>query len=150
MIGLAVGLVLVFVIVEDLRRFHIRNLVVLLLAAGFFAACYARGQLALVVPHALFALAGLALLFPAFTARMIGGGDTKLLSVALLWIGPEGAFVFSLALLGSVLAYIAAAKLGSLPSRERRGRTEIPFGPSIALAWIAVIVFSAYLDVFPT
>lgn len=145
MIALAVGLALIFVIVEDLRRYRIRNGLVLLLGAGFLAACLWQGRTDLLAPHLLFGLFGLALLFLAFLAGLIGGGDAKLLSVALIWIGPEGAFVFSLALLLFVLLYVAGAKLGWLPSREKGGRTQIPFGPSIALAWAAVLLLSAYL-----
>ena len=145
MITIAVCLALVAVIVEDLRCYRIRNGIVLLLGAAFLAACFWQGRADLLAPHLLFGLFALALLFLAFAAGLIGGGDAKLLVVALIWIGPEGAFVFGIALLVFVLLYIGGARLGWLPSREKAGRTQIPFGPSIALAWISVLLLSAYL-----
>ena len=145
MIELGVCLVLVWVIGEDIRRFRIRNWIVCVLAAAFFAANAGAMTTSLLLVHVLFALAGLALLFAAFMAGAIGGGDAKLLAAALLWVGPDGAFVFSLGLFAGALATFAAARLGCLPSRHKNGRTEVPYGPSIAAAWIGVIVLTLYL-----
>ena len=146
MIELVVGAVLVFVAIEDMRRFRIRNGLVVVLVLAFVLACAWHGRLHLVLPHLLFALAGLALLYAAFTMGAIGGGDAKLLTAALLWIGPEGALVYSIALAACALAYVLAARLGLAPSRRAGRRTEIPFGPSIALAWIAFLAFTAHLE----
>lgn len=146
MIELAVGVVLVLVTIEDLRRFRIRNGLVIVLVLAFVLACAWHDRLHLLLAHLLFALAGLVLLFAAFTRGVIGGGDAKLLTAALFWIGPEGALVYSIALAACALAYVLAAKLGLAPSRRTRGRTEIPFGPSIAVAWIAFLALTAHLE----
>lgn len=131
--------VLVWVLVEDMRRYVVRNAAVGVLVVCFVLDCAVRHRPALLVPHAIFAALGFCLLLGAFALRMLGGGDAKLLSAALLWVGPEGCFVFALALLACTVAYAAGARLGWLPAREVGGRTAIPFGPSIALAWIATI-----------
>lgn len=146
MIELVVGAILVFVAIEDMRRFRIRNVLVIVLVLAFLLACAWHDRLHLVLPHGLFALAGFALLFAAFTMGLIGGGDAKLLAAALLWIGPEGALVYSIVFAACALAYVLAARLGLAPSRRVRGRTEIPFGPSIAVAWIAFLALSATLE----
>ena len=145
MIAIAVCLLLAWVIVEDMRRFKVRNLSVIMLAACFPLDCLLRGRLALLAPHALFAGLGLAVLICVFVARMLGGGDAKLLSAALLWVGPEGCFVFALVLLACTSVYSVGARFGWLPSRTVKGRMVIPFGPSIALAWMAHIALTASL-----
>ncbi|GJE60040.1 prepilin peptidase [Methylobacterium trifolii] len=139
MVEFAVCLLLVAVAVEDLRRFRIRNLSVLLLSAGFVAHCVERGTTFLLVPHAILAGAALALLIAAFVLGAIGGGDAKLLSAALFWVGPEGAFVFAVMLLVLTLLTIVAARLGLVASRGTGRAAKIPFGPSIAGAWLGVI-----------
>ncbi len=101
----AVAALLVWIAREDGLRFRISNRLVLALALGFPVACLIRGQASLVVPHSLFALAALAVLFVGFAAGICGGGDAKLLATALLWIGPEGTLVFAVLLLPAVLAY---------------------------------------------
>lgn len=135
-------LLLAWVIVEDLRRFRIRNGIVLLLVAGFVLACLERDRTDLLVPHALFALVGLLLLVAAFAAGMVGGGDAKLLAAALLWVGPENCLAYALLLLPCALAYAGGAALGLLPARRVGGRLQIPFGPSLAAAWIGVIAWA--------
>lgn len=145
MIEAAICLLLVLVAIEDLRRFRIRNLSVVLLSAGFVAHCVERGTTSLIVPHAILAGAVLAVLVVAFVLGAIGGGDAKLLSAALLWVGPEGAFVFAVMLLFLTLVTIAGARLGLIAARSVGRRTKIPFGPSIAGAWLAVIGLSHLL-----
>ena len=145
MIDLVACAILVWVIVADLRHFRIENGAVLLLAFGFILACFLRGEPALLVPHFLFALAAFIFLCCAFAARMIGGGDAKLLTAAMFWVGPEGAFVFATCLLTLAGLYVLGAKLGRLPARQIGNRLKVPFGPSIAGAWIAVIALSALL-----
>jgi prepilin peptidase CpaA len=135
----AVAALLVWIAREDGLRFRISNRLVLALALGFPAACLIRGQASLVVPHSLFALAALAVLFVGFAAGFCGGGDAKLLATALLWIGPEGTLVFAVLLLPAVLAYALGARLGLLPARREGRRMRIPLGPCIAVAWIGVI-----------
>lgn len=145
MIDLAVCAILILVVVEDLRTFRIRNVYVCGLAIAFLADCVVRGDLGLILPHVLFAGVAFAALALAFSLKMIGGGDAKLLTVALLWIGLEGAFVFAVVLLTLTLITIVGAKLGLLPSRRTEKGLKFPFGPSIAGAWAAVLGLSQAL-----
>ena len=138
-IDLAVAAVLVWVAVEDLRRFRIPNRAVAILAAGFVGLCLAAGRTGLLGAHGVFALICLALMLAAFAARMIGGGDAKLLTVALLWLGPENALVFALLLMSAVLLYAGGARLGLLPARRVGARMRIPFGPCIAASWLVAM-----------
>ncbi|MCW6511938.1 A24 family peptidase [Lichenifustis flavocetrariae] len=131
-----VGLILCWIFVEDMLRFRIRNVLIIALISSFALDCILGDRLALMVPHSILAVLGLGVLSGCFALRMMGGGDVKLLSAALLWVGPEGCVVFAIALLFCTLLYLAGAWAGWLPQRSRGGRTLIPFGPSIAAAWI--------------
>lgn len=133
--------ILLAILVEDLRRYRIRNAGVVLLLGCFAVDAAFGSRTGAVLPHLLLASFGAFILIGAFSLRLIGGGDAKLL-VALLWVGPAGAVPFSLALVATTLAYAAGATLGLLPSRRAGGRLQIPFGPSIALAWLGVIGLS--------
>ena len=139
LIDLAVAAVLVWAAMEDLRRFRIPNRAVAILTSGFFGVCLVQGHTGLLLVHAGFAAFGFALLICAFAARMIGGGDAKLLSVALLWLGPESALAFAILLLCAVLLYAAGAHFELVPSRTTNGRTRIPFGPCIGAAWLVAM-----------
>ena len=139
LIDLAVAAVLIWAATEDLRRFRIPNRAVAILAISFLGACLLEGHTMLLLVHTAFAAFGFALLICAFAARMIGGGDAKLLAVALLWLGPESAFAFAILLLCAVLLYAAGAHFELVPSRTKNGRTRIPFGPCIAAAWLVAM-----------
>ena len=135
----AVATLLVWIGREDCLRFRIPNRAVLVLALACPAAFLIQGRADLLLPHGLFALAALAVLMAGFAAGICGGGDAKLLATALLWIGPEGTFVFAALLLPAVVVYAAGARFGLLPARGDGRRLRIPLGPCIALAWIGVI-----------
>lgn len=134
---------LLYVVVDDLRAYRIRNGVVLALLAVSIAAIVAGGGWRALGPHVLFGVAGFLLLLLGYTRNLLGGGDAKLLSVAFFAIGPDDALLFSLALLCLTTLYWLGAKVGALPYRRIDGRMQIPFGPSIAGGWIAVLLASA-------
>jgi prepilin peptidase CpaA len=135
----AVAGLLVWIAWEDIRRFRIANRLVVALALSFPVACLVQGQAGLLVPHGIFALGALCVLLLGFAAGICGGGDAKLLAAALLWIGPEGTFVFAALLLPAVAAYAGGARLRLLPARGEGRGMRIPLGPCIAAAWIGVI-----------
>jgi Flp pilus assembly protein protease CpaA len=139
MIDLAVAMILGWVSFEDLRRYRIPNVAILVLVSGFVVGCLWEERIGLLIAHAVFALVALSLMFGAFVARIIGGGDAKLITAALLWIGPENALTFATLLLCAVLVYAGGAQLGWLPARRSGVRMRIPFGPCIAAAWLAVL-----------
>ncbi len=144
-VSLMVCSILVWVAIEDLRSFIVRNSLVGLLAACFVLHCLAGNHLSDLLPHLLFGLVGLALMVGAFALRAVGGGDVKLISAALIWVGPEGAVLFALLLAVLTLAYAAGALIGWFPKRRSGSATVIPFGPSIAAAWMAYLGVTASL-----
>lgn len=138
--GLACA-ILARVAFEDLRRFRIRNFWVAVLT-GLFVVSVVLGLRPSALWHVAFAGAALALMFAVFALRWIGAGDAKLIVAACLWVGPAASSVFAAALLTAALIYVAGAKLKLLPARCMDGRLTIPFGPSIASAWILTIIVS--------
>lgn len=143
MAGLLAGIVLLAVAAEDVLRYRIRNSAILLLL-GCFALDVVLGVRVIAVwTHLLLAGVALAVLLVPFLLGGIGGGDTKLLAVALLWIGPDGLFPFAVLLILTTLACRAGIALGWLPARTRAGRIVIPFGASISAAWLALMVLGA-------
>ena len=137
--------VLAFVIIDDLRNYRIKNSVVVILFCLCIADLLAKANFRQFIAHFLFAAAAFGLLMIAFQRGLLGGGDTKLLAVALLGIGPELSLVYAIVLLLLTLAYWGGAKLGLFPSQMIEGRLKVPFGPEIAGAWIAILVMSTAL-----
>ena len=131
--------ILALIVVEDIRRFRIRNVSVLALMALFAVSCILGDAGTTLIWHAMFAAIVLVGMFGAFHLRLLGAGDAKLLSAASLWIGPEGAMVFAIVLLSLTILYCLGAFLNVLPKRRSDGRLKIPFAPSIAIAWLATI-----------
>ncbi len=142
LIDAAIGLVLVWVALTDLRHYRIPNAAILVLAALVLLS-WLDGRHPSVWPYCVIAGVSLLLLFGAFAQGWIGGGDAKLLTLALAFIGPFGATVFSLLLLLCVGLYALGARLGRLPARRVGRRLQIPFGPAIAAAWIGFLALSA-------
>lgn len=134
----AMAPLLVWVAFEDWARFRIRNSSVLALAACL-AASWVSVPGSTVLAHALLGGATLLILAVAFARGWIGGGDAKLLALAFTFVGPGGALAYSLLLLGFAAAYAVAARARLLPARREDGRTRIPFGVSIAGAWLAML-----------
>ena len=136
--GLA-SVILVLIVVEDVRRFRIRNFWVLALVALFAMSCIVETAEASWLWHTMFAAIVLVAMLGAFHLRLLGAGDAKLLSAASLWIGPEGAMTFAVVLLSLTILYCLGAIVNVLPKRRSGNRLEIPFAPSIAVAWLATI-----------
>jgi prepilin peptidase CpaA len=133
--------VLLYIAIEDLRRFRIRNILVLLLVALFFVYTALAHRWS-VLPWNL-AIAGLIFLIQLlFYARSwMGGGDIKILTVAFLWVGADCALPFAIFLCVFASIHSLAAKLNWVPSQPdtaRRGRQRIAFAPSVAAAIICV------------
>ena len=82
------------------------------------------------------AFQGLALMYRRLRGRDgLGGGDAKLIAAAGAWCGLEA---LPLVVLGSAVAGLFIALGLALVGRAMTSRTQIPFGPCIALAfWVA-------------
>lgn len=141
----AVAAVLVWIIVEDLRRFRIRNVAVAGLVLLFGLDCLVGSRTALLLPHVVFAAACFAALAVMFALGAIGGGDAKLLTAALLWVGPGGCLVYALLLLPCTAVYVLGARFARWPARRRGSGLVIPFGPSIAVSWLAFMLLLFWL-----
>lgn len=146
LVDITLTIALLWIAREDLLRFRVPNRAVIGLGVSFFVGCLGSGQLDIIVSHVLLSLTALIALFVAFALRGIGGGDAKLLSVALLWLGPKHILTFSLLLLTAVIAYAVGARFCGLPSRRTNSSLQIPLGPCVGMAWIATIGVSRMFD----
>jgi prepilin peptidase CpaA len=135
--------ILVYVIVEDLRSYRIRNEAVLALLVLFVVFFTTIGDFAALKSHLLFGLGLFALFLGMYWFRMLGGGDVKLLAVACFWLGLENALLFAVLLAALSLAYAEGAKRDLLPYKMQKGRLKVPYGPTIAVAWIMTLLITA-------
>ncbi len=151
---------LVAAAVSDLRGRRIPNLVVApLLAGGLAYQAVLRGWAG--AGHALLgAVLGIAILFVPFAARMIGGGDVKLLGAIGAWLGPSPmgwVTLWTAALCGVLVVLLlarhrelraqvatnmtAALLTRAVPAIEARPRAQtVPIGAALAAAaiWVAL------------
>jgi len=134
------GGVLVYVALTDLKHFKIRNEFVLVLTALFFLHAFLSGRWVTVQWNFGFALLLFVIMLYFYLKKMMGGGDLKLLTVALLWVGPFCALPFALFLLLFVCIHIAAVKLKLIEARVVNGKNWIAFAPSVAVALIGVFI----------
>ena len=134
--------ILFYAALTDLKQFCIPNELVIALGGLFFVYALQSGQWAGIPWHLGFAFAiSLAMLF--FYARgQMGGGDVKILAVAMLWVGIDCALAFAILLLIFASAHAAAAKLGwAAVQQDAGGRQQrIPFAPSVAGALIGTFM----------
>lgn len=109
----------------DVARYRIPNWLCLTLAASFPLAALAAGlPLASIGAQLLAGGVALALCAGLFWLRWMGGGDAKLIAVAVLWLGVSGLmdFIFVTALAGGVLALML------ILMRSARVRPMLPAG----------------------
>jgi prepilin peptidase CpaA len=131
---------LFYVALTDLRHYKIRNEVILVLAVLFFLHAFLSGRWTAL--HWNLGFAALLFLFMLYfySKKLMGGGDVKLLTVALLWVGPFCVLPFALFLLLFVGIHILAVKLKLVEAQTENGQTRLAFAPSIAAALIGVFV----------
>lgn len=101
--------------------------------------------------HLLAMVIMFAVSFVLFSTRMIGAGDSKLITVFALWVGLPGlaAFLFYMAILGAMLGIstkvmnkkvlVQTPRDGSWIAKAQAGGNGVPYG--IAIAFGAVIAF---------
>jgi prepilin peptidase CpaA len=133
---------LFYVALTDLRHYKIRNDLVLLLALMFFAHAFVSGRLATIPWNVGFAALILVVLTYVYSRNWVGGGDVKLLTVALLWVGLDCALPFAILLLVFSMGHTLAARVGwvSAPQIDGDERKRIPFAPSVAASLIVVFM----------
>jgi prepilin peptidase CpaA len=142
--------------VTDILYLRIPNAFVLALVALFAAACIVMPPKSILMGHVAPAVVVFALMAGLFYLGKLGGGDVKLLSAAVLWIGLAklGPFLIALSLFGAlaILVFavfrtqVAAAlawtgvRLGRAipaPASLETGKS-IPYGVVIAAAALSV------------
>ena len=135
-------------IATDVRRRRIPNEVPLMLLAFFaiYAASGAAGPAETLWQNFAVGTVILVAGFALYLTGRFGAGDTKLLAVAGLWIGPSlawlGLFLCALAAFAFTLCVVALLPL----ERTRRLRAELPFAVAIAPPAIIVVTLRALSD----
>ena len=71
-----------------------------------------------------------------YARGLMGGGDLKLMTVALLWSGPHCAIPFLIILVFTAFLLAVAAKFGWVRAQRANGRIKIAFAPAIAAGMI--------------
>ena len=134
--------VLFYAAFTDLKHYKIRNDVILVLVALFFAHVFVSNRWASVPWNIGFAAFIFAVLIFFYSRAMVGGGDVKLLTVALLWAGVDCALPFAILLLTFASIHTLAARLGWVGTQRSAedDRKRIPFAPSIAAALIGTFM----------
>jgi prepilin peptidase CpaA len=74
----------------------------------------------------------------------MGGGDVKILTVAFLSLGLERSSAFALFLSAFAFLYALGARADLLPSRPAGTGKKVPYGPSIAAAWLATLALAGW------
>lgn len=134
--------VLFYVAVTDLKHYKIRNDVVLVLVLLFFAHAFVSNRWAGILWNIGFAALILIALIYFYARNLVGGGDVKLLTVALLWVGVDCALPFAILLLIFASIHTVTAKLGWVGTQRLADddRMRIPFAPSVAAALISTFM----------
>jgi len=139
---LIVAVVLFYLALTDFKHYKIRNDVILLLVVLFFVHALLSGRWANIPWNIGFSLFILAILIYLYSQNLLGGGDVKLLAVALLWVGLDCALPFALLLLIFTAIHALAARLGWVGSQQigDDDRPRIAFAPSVAAALIGTFM----------
>jgi prepilin peptidase CpaA len=132
---------LFWVALTDLRHFKIRNDLIIVLIALFFAHAVLSGRWREIYLNIGLAVLILCFMLYYYNQKLMGGGDVKLFAVAFLWTGPWCALPFALFLLLFMGLHAAAAYFGWVEVQVREDqRKRIPLAPSIAGALIGTIM----------
>jgi len=131
---------LFYVALTDLKHYKIHNEVILVLTALFFLHVVLSGRWTILHWNLGFAALLFLIMLYFYSMKLMGGGDLKLLTVALLWVGPFCALPFALFLLLFAGVHILAVKFKLAKAQLADGRTTLAFAPSIAAALICVFM----------
>jgi prepilin peptidase CpaA len=134
------AVVLFYVALTDLKHYKIRNESVVVLTLLFFLHAFLSGRWVSVHWNLGFALPMFLILLYFYSKKMMGGGDLKLLTVSLLWVGPFCALPFALFLLLFVCIHIVAVRFKLIEAQFVSGKKWIAFAPAVAAALISVFI----------
>ena len=134
------GAALLYVAFTDLKHYTIRNELILILTGLFFLHAFFSGRFTALPWNLGFAaLSFLIMLYP-YSMKMMGGGDLKLMTVALLWTGPHCALPFLIILVIFASLHALAARLDWVQAQRVEGRLKVAFAPSIAAGLIGIFL----------
>lgn len=145
LLPLAVISLLWIAVASDLADRRIPNWISLAIVLLFLAFCsLSFGKISL-VPHLFWAVAIFTALFPVFAMGKIGGGDVKLATAVMLWVGPDqgGRFLYITAIAGGILALLVVVPLtrrlwywGEVAAgpNKRPPPVSVPYGLAISVA----------------
>lgn len=132
--------VLFYVGLTDLKHYKIRNELILVLTGLFFLHAFLSGRWTTLHWNIGFAALLFLIMLNFYSMKLMGGGDLKLLTVALLWVGPFCALPFALFLLLFICIHIVAVKIKLVGSQVIDEKNWLAFAPSIAAALISVFM----------
>ena len=146
--------------VKDVATMTISNRLVVFLTIAYMVFASAAGvSFNTVSMSALTALVALGCTFALFTQGWIGGGDAKLIPVAVLWLGHHLALEFFLyaSVFGAVLTlailqfrnfalppFLAKAEW---PRRVHQRKSGIPYGAALAMAALSLLPASHWSSI---
>jgi prepilin peptidase CpaA len=138
----ATAALLFYAALTDLKRYQIRNELIVVLAGLFVLHALVSGRWPGMGWNVGLALLMFVVLLYFYSRGLLGGGDVKLLTVAFLWAGVDCALPFAILLSLFASAHVCAGKLGWVdlqPFGEDK-RSRIAFAPSVAAALIGIFM----------
>jgi prepilin peptidase CpaA len=136
----ALALALVFAAASDIHRRKIGNGLNAAIALGAPFFWWASGMALWpdVAWQLGFAVLAFAIFVGMFAAKLMGGGDVKLLTALALWIEPL-AFMQLLVIMALVGGLLAALVFTIKVMRKRKARPSVPYGVAIAAGALWVL-----------
>ena len=145
--------------IGDLVTMKIPNKLILILLAGYAFLIPFAGLSPVEIASSLAAAAVVfCLAFCAFARGWMGGGDVKLITVSVLWLGLPllPAFLFWTAVFGAILTAtllyyrfmpIPEARLGKIgwAGRLHADKTRVPYGVAISAAALMIFQWSPWM-----
>ena len=131
---------LFYIALTDLREFKIRNEVILVLAGLFFVHALLSGRWTDLHWNIGLAAIALAVMLFWYGQGLMGGGDLKLMTVALLWSGLHCALPFLVIVAVVAMLHALAAKFKFVQAQHVNGRMKIAFAPAIAAGLIGIFM----------
>lgn len=148
------SLCMVFATLSDITTMKIPNKLILALLVGFvLMAPFSGLELADLGKHLAVAVAVLVVGFVAFSFRLLGAGDVKLLAATSLWLGPSATMPYLIymgILGGAAIVILLLWRNFPLPifllkvdwiTRLHQPKADMPYG--VALGPAALLVFAA-------
>lgn len=126
----------------DFKQYKIRNDLVLTLVGLFAIHAGISGRWVNLPWNMGLAVVVFLFLLYFYGKNWMGGGDVKMLTVAVLWIGVDCAIPFALLLLVFSSLHTLAVKLGWVGTQgsNHEDHPRIPFAPSLAAALISMFM----------